>query len=199
MATAPGSAGKEACHQVSNTFLSAASRHERLWLTVLNRPLPRVIEFLWPIGKFPHPSTRHPCFSCFHACGESQGVDVVMVVLLIALLISDGCAAHYRVCADGGANHIRDTLPSNNVAPDAIVGDLDSIRADVRQAYTKVGVPLVDLSSDQDSTDLEKCVDHIRHRMATNPLSEGSRDTIVVLGVLYLCGVYVKQSCALPS
>jgi thiamine pyrophosphokinase len=92
-------------------------------------------------------------------------------------------AAHYKVCADGGANHIRDKFPSTIAPPDAIVGDLDSIRTDVRGAYSEMGIPIIDLSADQETTDLEKCVHHIRQQIASQASSEATSNTIVVLGV----------------
>lgn len=43
--------------------------------------------------------------------------------------------------------------------PDFIVGDLDSISSEARRHYgDALGVPVVDLSRDQDSTDLQKCL-----------------------------------------
>jgi thiamine pyrophosphokinase len=74
-----------------------------------------------------------------------------------------------RVCADGGANRLYDELPAmhpdedameirNAHLPDLIVGDLDSIRDDVRAFYVDRGCACVDLSHDQDSTDLHKAI-----------------------------------------
>lgn len=42
--------------------------------------------------------------------------------------------------------------------PDIIKGDMDSVRSDVREFYSGHGVPIVDLSDDQDTTDLTKCI-----------------------------------------
>jgi thiamine pyrophosphokinase len=41
--------------------------------------------------------------------------------------------------------------------PDLIIGDLDSLRSDVRAFYESHGVPVVQ-QEDQDSTDLMKCI-----------------------------------------
>ncbi|KAI9894018.1 MAG: hypothetical protein M1814_004788 [Vezdaea aestivalis] len=43
------------------------------------------------------------------------------------------------------------------VQPDAIHGDLDSLRPSVRKYYAKQGVPVIE-DSDQESTDFTKCV-----------------------------------------
>jgi len=45
--------------------------------------------------------------------------------------------------------------------PHLIKGDLDSIRPDVLKFYTSHGVPIADLSHDQMSTDLQKCLRYI--------------------------------------
>ena len=78
--------------------------------------------------------------------------------------------ASYVIAADGGANRLYDELPTlfPDEAPDdarkghlphCVAGDLDSIRDDVRAFYEGLGVRIHDLSHDQDSTDLMKCLD----------------------------------------
>ncbi|RKP01808.1 hypothetical protein CXG81DRAFT_11508 [Caulochytrium protostelioides] len=70
-----------------------------------------------------------------------------------------------RVCADGAANALR-RLRRPAWRPDAIVGDLDSITADVRAWYADaLGVPLVHVA-DQDRTDLQKCIAYLTDRAA---------------------------------
>ena len=41
-----------------------------------------------------------------------------------------------RVCADGGANRLFDAVHTKECIPDYVVGDLDSVRPDVREYYT---------------------------------------------------------------
>lgn len=70
-----------------------------------------------------------------------------------------------------GANNGSQALPQASgrgpALPTVVVGDLDSLRPDVRAHYEQLGVPVVDLSADQDSTDLTKCVRWIeQHAMA---------------------------------
>jgi thiamine pyrophosphokinase len=65
--------------------------------------------------------------------------------------------------------------------PDLITGDLDSIRDDVRQYYESCGVRVVDLSHDQDSTDLMKCIEVIAHGGEVSSKS-GPFQAIVALG-----------------
>ncbi|RMZ56405.1 hypothetical protein APUTEX25_004628, partial [Auxenochlorella protothecoides] len=76
--------------------------------------------------------------------------------------------ATLRICADGGANRLYDELRGPSHAsdsvpmphPHAIIGDLDSIRPEVAAYYRDAGVAITDLSHDQDSTDLQKCVEY---------------------------------------
>ncbi|OAY49532.1 thiamine pyrophosphokinase 1 isoform X2 [Manihot esculenta] len=46
--------------------------------------------------------------------------------------------------------------------PDVIKGDMDSIRTEVLDFYTSLGTKAVDESHDQETTDLHKCISHIR-------------------------------------
>lgn len=104
--------------------------------------------------------------------------------------------SHYKICADGGANRIFDELPAlvdNNMrsevrteyVPDAIAGDLDSMRPDVQKFYASLGVPAKDLSADQDSTDLEKCLQLLKKEMrAVGAAADGADDVIVILGAI---------------
>ncbi|GMH36647.1 hypothetical protein BSKO_04520 [Bryopsis sp. KO-2023] len=94
--------------------------------------------------------------------------------------------ASLQVCADGGANRLFDMIPGDvsaeNYLPNAIRGDLDSIRPDVREFYSSQGVPIYDLSHDQDSTDLEKCLKFVEEH-----LREGGKEpeaTILIAGAL---------------
>lgn len=72
-------------------------------------------------------------------------------------------AGDLRICADGGANRLFDRVEESKQSmlecpPNIICGDLDSIRSEVRAHYSGSGVTIKDLSSDQDSTDLDKCL-----------------------------------------
>lgn len=58
--------------------------------------------------------------------------------------------------------------------PHLIKGDLDSIRPDVLEFYTSHGVPIADLSHDQMSTDLQKCLRYIE----THVLIGGGRSGV---------------------
>ena len=87
---------------------------------------------------------------------------VALIVLNAPISVQDGAAlarawdkASLRVCADGGANRLRDW--DEAYVPDAICGDLDSLRKEVKEHFSSAGVRVLKDSS-QDSTDLEKCL-----------------------------------------
>ena len=73
------------------------------------------------------------------------------------------------LCADGGANHWHDqfyssptaTTPTRLRYPDAIIGDLDSLRPGVREALSAQGVAVIE-DGDQYSTDFGKCLKYVR-------------------------------------
>jgi thiamine pyrophosphokinase len=94
-------------------------------------------------------------------------------------------SAHYKICADGGANRLHDELPTaaTQRVPNAIVGDLDSIRGDVRAFFLALGVQAVDLAHDQDSTDLDKCIQRVQVEMQQAETTADVHDLIVVAGV----------------
>ncbi|KAK7284657.1 hypothetical protein RJT34_19407 [Clitoria ternatea] len=100
--------------------------------------------------------------------------------------------AKLRVCADGGANRVYDEMPllfphhppslvRTRYKPDAIKGDMDSIRTEVLDFYSKLGTKVIDESHDQDTTDLHKCVAYIRD---LTPSIDLSALCILVVGAL---------------
>ncbi|CAI7873999.1 unnamed protein product, partial [Closterium sp. NIES-53] len=77
-----------------------------------------------------------------------------------------------RLCADGGVNRLYDELPGmfpgedpddvrRRFVPHIIKGDLDSARPQVLAFYKQLGAEIVDMSKDQDTTDLHKCINRI--------------------------------------
>lgn len=84
--------------------------------------------------------------------------------------------AAFTLCADGGANRVYDLIHKTygksdqhdhaqatlrRLAPDAIHGDLDSLRDDVRKTYETLGV-VVSRDPDQYSTDFGKALVQIK-------------------------------------
>ncbi|KAI3961205.1 hypothetical protein MKX01_035791 [Papaver californicum] len=100
--------------------------------------------------------------------------------------------AKLRLCADGGANRVFDEMPlllpqqdlllvRNRYKPDVIKGDMDSIRAEVKDFYANLGSQIVDESQDQDTTDLHKCISFIQDAI---PNVDKSDLCILVAGAL---------------
>ena len=109
--------------------------------------------------------------------------------------------ARRRFCADGGANRLYDELPAMLPhlhpddaraahVPECIVGDLDSIRPEVLRFYVDAGARAVDLSHDQETTDLHKAVTAMVARPEpeadanANADAEASARRILVVGAL---------------
>lgn len=113
-------------------------------------------------------------------------------------------AAHFCICADGGANRLYDAAPSfahhlsatearELAKPAVIAGDLDSITVEVREFYQGLGTKIVDLSADQDTTDLQKCLIELEREFNVQELSEVS---IIIAGQLFLpiCDSYMLSN-----
>lgn len=75
------------------------------------------------------------------------------------------------IAADGGALHCR----AYNIHPDALIGDFDSLPADVLERYEKQGVPVHRFPPDKDYTDLE---------LALHMALRDSPDEVLILGGL---------------
>ena len=85
----------------------------------------------------------------------------------------------FRVCADGGANRLFDSL-SNPAAfiPDLIIGDLDSLRDDVEEFYRAHNVR-IEKDEDQDTNDLDKAVGFVHQHVITK---SSQRQTVYAYG-----------------
>ncbi|XP_054814656.1 thiamine pyrophosphokinase 1-like isoform X2 [Prosopis cineraria] len=67
-----------------------------------------------------------------------------------------GCMMKCLCFCPYDASHVQ-----TRYVPDAIKGDMDSIRSEVLDFYKNLGTKIIDESHDQDTTDLHKCVAHI--------------------------------------
>ncbi|KAJ8612679.1 hypothetical protein CTAYLR_002103 [Chrysophaeum taylorii] len=89
-------------------------------------------------------------------CGfQSEGLIILNSVFSGQLLDVLWQNTRRRVCADGGANRVFDL---RRYTPDAVVGDLDSIRSDVTDFYAD----RIFRVADQDRNDLDKAIDYLR-------------------------------------
>jgi len=91
-------------------------------------------------------------------------------------------ACSYRVFADGGSNRIYDKVEGNwkDYLPDVIVGDFDSIRPEVHQAYLNQRVKFIQ-DNDLYATDLMKAIQTIHDLKEKTPKDEYS---LIILGGL---------------
>ncbi|SJX63688.1 related to Ribonuclease Z / related to thiamin pyrophosphokinase 1 [Sporisorium reilianum f. sp. reilianum] len=100
-------------------------------------------------------------------------------------------SASLRLCADGAVNRLLDTFgaaafevqngQSAVPLPNAIVGDLDSIRPDTQRFFESKGVA-VHVRPSQYATDLQKTIQEIEDQEAAS--GEGEEHTLVIYGGL---------------
>lgn len=87
--------------------------------------------------------------------------------------------AQLTMCADGGANRLYDRSvkieAEDLVVPQYIKGDLDSVRDDVREFYAARGTQII-RDKDQDTNDLDKCLQLIHDLQAKLKPSEDETD-----------------------
>ncbi|CAJ1454014.1 unnamed protein product [Effrenium voratum] len=95
---------------------------------------------------------------------KSQGLILLNTPLSKPLLETLWHMTSFRLLADGAATRLRASHPE--FVPDAVLGDLDSADAETLQWYRERGVQVRDLSHDQDTTDLEKCLAAARQDFA---------------------------------
>ena len=98
-----------------------------------------------------------------------------------------GCGARAgaaRVCADGGANRVHDATAARAapaLAPDLVVGDLDSLRPDVRAALEDAGVAIA-RAPGQDRHDLDKALAAVLELGAADAAAGGGPRDVIVWG-----------------
>lgn len=122
--------------------------------------------------------------------------------------------AQYTLCADGGANRLHDLCLGSDYTDDSndwksalktdlpslIHGDLDSLRDDVRQHYTELGVPVTQ-DPDQYSTDFGKAIKQVLTRFpkTLEILVLGSVGGRVDQGIGLLHEIYREQISGHPG
>ncbi|KAG1746756.1 thiamine pyrophosphokinase [Suillus paluster] len=116
----------------------------------------------------------------------SRALIIVNQPFNTRLLKTLWAACEWRSCADGGANRLHDASSTaggpdlrSSFLPDMVKGDLDSLREDVKLYYMSQNVPVI-YDSDQDSTDLMKCVQALEEKERLT----GKEFEIVILGGL---------------
>ncbi|KAF2435197.1 thiamine pyrophosphokinase-like protein 1 [Tothia fuscella] len=98
---------------------------------------------------------------------------------------------NHRICADGGANRLYDIFSDleeehrDQYLPDLIIGDLDSLRLDVRRYYESQGVQIFE-DGDQYSTDFGKSMKALTGGYPKLSLisESGSQQDIIIKGTI---------------
>jgi len=129
------------------------------------------------------------------ALGEGTGNDVLLIlnsgedVSVDDLFLKTWKRCFFHVCADGGANRLYDRFKTDesrvDYIPDKIVGDLDSLRSEVRDFYEGLGADILHLPS-QDKHDMDKSLDTIYELQNTREM----KVNVLVLGA---CGGRLDQ------
>lgn len=135
---------------------STPNQPDRMTSRVIERPNDLDVE----APEFPHHELRP--FDVFDSSNDPSSLS-----LLILNTSMEGIdirqlwsRSHLHICADGGANRLFDSFDDEErpkYAPDYIVGDLDSLRPDVRTYYQQVGSVVIEQQS-QYSSDFTKAV-----------------------------------------
>jgi thiamine pyrophosphokinase len=121
-------------------------------------------EILWPIAEIIGSAVSR--YSSISAVSSVLGVCIVLNAPLVSFDVMAHLFSNFRlrICADGGANAVLDTfrsiadpLSTFPFIPHLVVGDLDSIRDDVRSFFSDRGVEIRQVS-DQSNTDLDKAL-----------------------------------------
>ncbi|KAL4489257.1 hypothetical protein ABPG72_006321 [Tetrahymena utriculariae] len=88
----------------------------------------------------------------------------------------------FLVCADGGANRLYDLGSIRDYyLPRAIVGDLDSIKPNVKKYYEEKGVEISQNNS-LDDTDLEKSINFLFAKNFFNGLLQKTKLRLLIIG-----------------
>jgi thiamine pyrophosphokinase len=135
-----------------------------VYLVVLNHHLPAVTAQLWP-----HAALR------VAADGGANRIHDELPALARRVARERRRWQRQQAGASGDAKHQDDEDDDDDpetdshdplsFVPDALVGDLDSVRPEVLSAYGAAGARVADLSHDQDSTDLDKCLLHVEDHL----------------------------------
>ena len=116
-------------------------------------------------GTFPHvdeTGCRHHVIFPDPSAGCNLALVMVNYKLPKKLLELAWARAAVRICADGALNRLYYSFDTDEerrqYVPEYVRGDCDSLEAGVREYYASKGTKIV-YDANQDTTDLEKCID----------------------------------------
>lgn len=153
-----------------------------------SNPVLQTVQELATVHQTGHPAPPLPPLSDENTCASdvSEADSSVSGIPEVSStsMHSSGGAAHVQLLQPQQRDpqlHEQEAQRGQLLLPDLIQGDMDSIRADVLDYYTRHGVPHRDLRLDQDSTDLMKCLHFIQDELLRGD-PEPTRHTVLVLG-----------------
>eukprot|EP00798_Chlamydomonas_sp_ICE-L_P013434 gene13434-19290_t len=170
---------------ISSDFLSFEPQPGvRMYLVVLNYKLPKAAGRLLKHSAFTlcadggsnrlYDSFPYMLNELAHQGPSGSSADVAAACATCGSTCRGASSAqHEELVIKARAEHL----------PNLILGDLDSVRQDVRDFYTSQGVEVIDQSHDQDSTDLVKCIQYLETHHLPN-LGASIRHHIIVVGAL---------------
>jgi thiamine pyrophosphokinase len=124
----------------------------------------------WPLDRLVEASTDEVTAS-FGLIAIGACILINAPLVSHQVLVNILSQSPLRICADGGSNVMYDTISSGScpecerMLPHIVIGDLDSIRDDVREFFSSRGVEIMKVW-DQDRTDLEKALTYAETRLS---------------------------------
>ena len=136
---------------------------------------------IWPLSDIISNHASHSALGT--VVSNLLGACIILNVppILPEILMNIFLRFKLRICADGGANVLFDSMPlleggmeGSVFLPDVLIGDFDSIRPAVKDAYASAGVKVIHVL-DQSNTDLDKAL------LYTESVLTDSMDKFVVI------------------
>ncbi|KAL9647127.1 hypothetical protein ABK040_004843 [Willaertia magna] len=111
-------------------------------------------------------------------------------------------SSEWKCCADGGANRLLDFTKEHKkeeeLIPDIICGDLDSLKLNVKEYYELKGTEIKRIK-EQDSNDLQKCVRILKERIKNSTHSLNNNNEVHRIFIVGGGGRLDQEMCNLNT
>ena len=181
--------GRLSQQETESSSLSPPARSPRVSCATRGAAMSAAKKPIPPRPAVPSPTSTSSTHHSTSFLTSVSPLNLALVILNVEHLRTDvpqfGAAARFthlwrqsslRLCADGAANRLHDSLDETaraRMLPDLITGDLDSLRGDVATFYSELGVP-IEAEADQDTHDFEKCLRWLERRQLADAAGAGS-------------------------